>query len=74
MTGASAQEIGRRVRALRLERGMSGVDLARAAGMKPPHLARLERGPHDPSLRILRAVATALGVDVADLVSAEPRG
>lgn len=66
-----AIRIGERVRAARLERGMSVSDVAERAGMKRPNLSRLEHGHHEPSLETIERIAQALGVTVAQLVVAK---
>jgi ribosome-binding protein aMBF1 (putative translation factor) len=53
---------------LRLRRGWSQQTLAKAAGMKQPHIARLEGGRHDPSLNTMRRLAGALGISIEELV------
>ncbi len=65
----SAARIGRRVRAVREQRGLTQEALAEKAGMKAPNLSRVEAGKHVPSLPTLERVAAALGVRVADLVA-----
>jgi ribosome-binding protein aMBF1 (putative translation factor) len=56
--------------ALRLRRGWSQRTLAEAAGMKQPHIARLETGKNDPSLTTMRRLAIALDVELEVLVRA----
>jgi transcriptional regulator with XRE-family HTH domain len=46
---------------LRIERGLTQAELAECVGTKQPSIARLESGRRDPSLDLLRRVATALG-------------
>lgn len=46
----------------RLERGFSQAVLAQKAGIPQPNLSDMERGERDVSLRTLRALALALGV------------
>ena len=65
----SARRIGARVKALRLARDLTAVELAGRSGMQRPNLTRLESGRHVPSLETLERVARALGVPVADLVA-----
>ncbi len=57
--GAAA--LGRAIRALRRERGMTRVQLAAAAGLSQPFLSQLELGRSRPSMRSLSRIATALG-------------
>jgi XRE family aerobic/anaerobic benzoate catabolism transcriptional regulator len=64
--------VGERVRLGRARRGMSRRVLSRASGVSERYLAELERGAGNASLLVLRQVADALGVEVAQLVGDEP--
>jgi transcriptional regulator with XRE-family HTH domain len=64
------QRIGRRIRALREARGLTGEELAYAG---PPvgskgYLSDIEAGKRVPSLLALQALADRLGVAVYDLL------
>lgn len=52
---------------LRRARGLTQLDLAERVGVEQPTISRLERGNDAVTLRLLRDVAQALGVTVADL-------
>jgi transcriptional regulator with XRE-family HTH domain len=72
--------IGKVIRALRTERGMSLESLALDVGTDASNLSRIERGVQQASEEALRAIAAALGVSVAQLYAlaegrmlAEPR-
>jgi transcriptional regulator with XRE-family HTH domain len=56
-----ALEPNDQVTRLRIERGLTQAELAECVGTKQPSIARLESGKRDPSLDLLRRVATALG-------------
>jgi transcriptional regulator with XRE-family HTH domain len=60
-----AFELGAAVRALREQRGWSQAELARAAGMTQPAVARFEAGGTVPTLPVLERLANALGADLA---------
>jgi DNA-binding XRE family transcriptional regulator len=60
--------VGRRIRAVRRERGERLADTAERAGMSPQYLSEVERGRKDPSSEILAAVAGALEVPLRDLI------
>lgn len=47
---------------------MSQEQLALDAGMKRAYLSDVERGTRNPSIRALERLATALGVEPAELV------
>lgn len=61
---------GRRVRVLRVARGMSQGDLADAAGVHRTYVSSLERGLRNVGFDNILALADALGVDPAELFSA----
>lgn len=72
-TGASANQIGEKVRQTREIKGYSVQVLADKAKMKRPNLSRLEHGHHQPSLGTLEKIAKALEVSVAELITKQPR-
>jgi transcriptional regulator with XRE-family HTH domain len=59
--------LGRRIRAFRELRRLSVRGLAAEAGASPGFLSELERGKARPSVDMLRRVAGALGLTIADL-------
>lgn len=61
-------QLGDRVRAARARRGMSRKILAKASGVSERYLAQLETGKGNISIALLRKVAQAMSVPVADLV------
>jgi transcriptional regulator with XRE-family HTH domain len=61
--------LGKRVRDLRLEQGLSGTDLARAMGKSRGFVSDLERGCLNVTLETLNLVAEALGHDECDLLT-----
>ena len=60
--------LGERVRAARARRGMSRRILSRASGVSERYLAQLETGKGNISIALLRKVAEAMSVPLADLV------
>jgi XRE family transcriptional regulator, aerobic/anaerobic benzoate catabolism transcriptional regulator len=66
-------ELGRRVRALREERGFTQRALAETSGVSPRYLAQLEAGEANISLERLTHVATALGTSLPALVDPAAR-
>ena len=58
-------EVGRRIREIRDQKGITQEQLADAAGLTRPYLSNLERGiATNPRLETLRAIAAALGCDL----------
>jgi XRE family aerobic/anaerobic benzoate catabolism transcriptional regulator len=68
-TGRLLSELGRRVRALRLERGFSLKELARRAGLSPRFLFAVEAGDGNISVGKLAGLALALGTSPAELLA-----
>jgi XRE family transcriptional regulator, aerobic/anaerobic benzoate catabolism transcriptional regulator len=64
--------IGERVRTLRSRRAMSRRLLAKHSRVSERHLAQLESGKGNVSIVLLRRVAHALGVPLAELVDERP--
>jgi transcriptional regulator with XRE-family HTH domain len=64
----SGPDIGRRLAAARMERGLSQAIVARIAGLAPAYLSRIENGRVHPTLRTAAKVATALRVSLDDLL------
>ena len=57
------EHVGCAIRARRLELGVGLKSLARAAGVSPSHLSRVENGKARPSAELLERVAERLGMD-----------
>ena len=65
----SPRQLGRTLRALRDDRGLTQRDLAKRATVTPGYIAQLEQAVRkNPSLTILKRLAKALGVPVTDLL------
>ena len=67
------KQFGKRLRELRLARGLSQEKLAFKSGMHRTYLGSIERGERNPSLKNIAAVAKALNVSLAQLFSFEDR-
>ena len=64
--------LGRRVRHFRLQRDMTLTDLSEQVGVGVSQLSLLENGRREPRVSLLRSLADALGVPVAELLAVEP--
>lgn len=64
-------QLGRRVRALRDERGLTLAQLGEKAGMGYQEIARIERGEREPTWSTALKLADALGVPLDDLRAPE---
>lgn len=63
-------QLGRRIRALRTERGLTLTGLAARVGITRSFLSSVERGVAYPSILVLRTIASALEVPVFLLFTA----
>ena len=59
--------ISQKLKQLREDRGLTQVELAKAADLPQSHISRLEAGRHSPSMKTLNKLASALGIDVGML-------
>jgi transcriptional regulator with XRE-family HTH domain len=64
--------VGRRVRELRTDRGLSARAVADRAGITPAYLSRLENDKVSPTISTLTRVLQAIGVPVSQLFTADP--
>jgi len=64
--------VGERVRSVRLRRGMTRSMLSDHSGVSERYLAQLEGGQGNVSIRLLRRIARAMDVPVADLAHDGP--
>jgi len=58
------QNLGKRIKALRNERGLTLVQLGQRVGLSASYLSQIERGVTMPSLTRLTTIANALDVEV----------
>lgn len=65
---AQLQRLGRVIREQRTQAEMSLRDLAARTNVSNPYLSQIERGLHEPSVRVLRAIAKALNTSVEALL------
>jgi transcriptional regulator with XRE-family HTH domain len=68
----SAGEVGRRLRELRVERGLSLSELARRAGVGKGSLSEIESGGRNPTIETLYALCEPLDVPLTALVGESP--
>ncbi|NHT78399.1 helix-turn-helix transcriptional regulator [Rhizobiaceae bacterium CRRU44] len=61
-------ETDSRIRTFRKYRGLTVSDLAASAGISQPYLSEIEGGKKTGSVDVLKRIATALNVDLDDLV------
>lgn len=64
------QQLGNRIRLLRVQRGLTQEKLAERAGLTPKFLGEVERVETNPSATSLVRIAAGLQVDIGDLFNA----
>jgi transcriptional regulator with XRE-family HTH domain len=62
-----AVRFGKRVRALRLERGWSQVYLGVHSGLSKTFICNLERGDKEPCLGTIQTLADSFGVSLGEM-------
>ena len=74
MTGiVGTEELGRRIRKLRIERRMTLKQVEHAANLSATHLSEIERGRTSPTIGALVRIARALDKDASYFIEAEER-
>jgi transcriptional regulator with XRE-family HTH domain len=63
------EALGALLRSQRLAAELSLRELAERTSVSNAYLSQLERGQHEPSLTVLRAIASALSVPLASLLA-----
>ncbi len=64
----SADRIGRRIRAIRTEKGMSQAELGQALGLTADRIQKYENGARKPKFDMLKQFAYVLGVETISLM------
>jgi len=59
--------LGKRIKSLRKEAGMSQEELAYRASISPAHLGQIERALKNPTLDTINSIAQALGISLSQL-------
>jgi transcriptional regulator with XRE-family HTH domain len=65
-------DLGRRVAALRVQRGFSQGAVSRRAGIHPSYLSRIETGKVHPTVRTATRIAGAMRISLNDLLGPTP--
>jgi len=63
------EALGRFIRSQRTLANLSLRDLAERTNVSNPYLSQIERGLHEPSVRVLRSIARALNVSAETLLT-----
>ena len=59
---------GKRVKEIRLKKGMSQAGLAKILGLHPTYISGIERGMRNMALRNIEKLAKVLGVSIKELI------
>ena len=62
------EALGTFIRSQRKQAQMSLRDLAEATNVSNPYLSQIERGLHQPSMRVLKSIAVALNLSLETLL------
>jgi transcriptional regulator with XRE-family HTH domain len=62
------EQLGALIRQQRQQAQLTLRDLAAKANVSNPYLSQIERGLHEPSVRVLKAIATALNLSAESLL------
>ena len=63
------QRLGEFIKAQRQINQLSQRELARLSDLSDTYMSQLERGLHEPSIRVLRALADSLGIHPSQLIN-----
>ncbi len=61
-------KFGKKVKEIRLKKGLSQAGLAKILGVHPTYISGIERGARNMALKNIERVAKALGVPIEDLI------
>ena len=67
MKAGRTVKIGERIRALRLDAGMTQEELAQRIGLKKQNISRYENSRVEPNIRTAKRIAEALGVSLEEM-------
>jgi transcriptional regulator with XRE-family HTH domain len=65
----SAQKLGKRLRQLRRDAGLTQERLSIATGLSQTYISGVENGTRNPSFKTLDKLAKALNVSIADITN-----
>jgi transcriptional regulator with XRE-family HTH domain len=66
---SASQKLGRRLKQLRLEAGLTQEKLGIATGLSQTYLSGIENGTRNPSIKTLDKIARALKVSISDITN-----
>lgn len=72
MAEAVGRVLGRRIRGIRHEKGLTLKEIEQRVGVSATHISEIERGKTSPTIQALEKVANALGVLPSHLIDLPP--
>ncbi len=63
------KDLGKSIKSLRKQNGMSQETLGEMANICPKHLGEIERGDSNPSVTVIRKIANALNREASDILN-----
>lgn len=63
-----ARKLGKNLKRIRTEKGISQGDIARAIGMDKGFISNIENGKTNPTLSTITKLAKAIGVSIGELM------
>jgi len=66
--GNEAQKLGNNLKRIRMKKGISQGDIARALKVHKGYVSNIENGKTNPTLATIARVAKAIGVSVGELM------
>lgn len=73
MSDSIKASLGRRIKTLRRENGLTQAKLALMINVGQSYLSKLELGSRNPSLSMLSKIADAFGITLSELFSGLPK-
>ena len=64
------RRLGRAVKAVRAQHGLTQEQVAAAAGLHPTYLSDIERGARNPSWEVMTRLAAGIGVSIVEIARA----
>lgn len=71
MSSESLVLLGKRIREIRVKRGLSQEKLSELCGISSRHISEMERGESNPSFQVLEQITMSLGIALPELLHFE---
>ena len=68
MKDKTRQAVAKKIKELRLKKGLTQADVAKRAGADTNYYAKVERGEATPSMNMLEKIINALGAKSSDVL------